>query len=123
MVKDIIIGTPICRKKSQQGKNDTRKQHEGHRNAEDPLSPPDILKRHTLRCNDGNRHRHTGLGNCHREKINRKRHLVKADAFAAQNTRNKNPIQGTDNLDDKTGNREDERPLQERFALARFLFK
>ena len=115
--------TDTLRKKGQHGKNDTSEQHEGHRNAEDTLSPPDIFEGHTFRRNDGNRYRHAGLGNRHREKINGKRHLVKADALTAQNPRNKNPIQGTDNLDDKTGNRKDERSLQKRFALARSLFK
>ena len=123
VANEMEIDEPIRREEGEERKDKPRAQHEGHRDAEDAFRPPDILQRHALRRNDGNRNRHACLRDRHREEINRKRHLVKTDALAAQDARNKNPIQGTDDLDDKAGNRKDKRPLQERLAFARLLLK
>ena len=115
---EVPLDEPVRREVRQDGEEETRDEHEPHRDAEDALRAVDVLERHALRRDDGDGHRHAGLRDRHRKEIDREGHLVEADTFTAEDTRHEDPVEGADDLDDKAGNRQDKRALEEGLSLA-----
>ena len=114
------INEPLRPKIGQSSEYQSGKEHERHGNLEDALCTKNILESYPLSRDDGNRYRNARCRYAQRKEIDRKGHLIKPYTFAAQNARNKNPVQRTDNLYDNTGYSKNEGALEKGLPFARF---
>ena len=74
----------------------------------DALGSEVILFGYFFSRNNGNCNGKAGTGNIECQEVNRKGHLIDADAFTAENTGQDDPVDTANGFDDKTGQGQDQ---------------